>query len=140
MKYYHSYRLCSLSGHFPHYDPSSSEVAGLLLIDPANEFLFDGSQPRQTEEQDKNEPLQWEEYWYKKIVPHMWSVHLSGSLGFNRLALMVGLMPPVELPELNQLLSEEVIKRKKYLLCQPKHLSSAFDEYYFINESMAQLK
>ena len=29
---------------------------------------------------------------------------------------------------------------QKHLLCQPKHLSSAFDEYYFMNESIAQIK
>ena len=29
---------------------------------------------------------------------------------------------------------------QKHLLCQPKHLSSMFDEYYFMNDSMDQIK
>ena len=44
----------------------------------------------------------------------MRAVHLSASLGLNRLALMVGLMPPVEAPELNRILPEDIITRKVY--------------------------
>ena len=29
---------------------------------------------------------------------------------------------------------------QKHLLCHPKHLSSSFDEYYFLNETMDQIK
>lgn len=107
------------------------EVAGLVLIDPAFESLFDS---------DNAHDNKWADYWYNHTLSHMRAVHLSASLGLNRLALMVGLMPPVEDPELNRILPEDIITRKKHLLCQPKHLTSAFDEYYFINESMSQLK
>ena len=42
----------------------------------------------------------------------MQSVHLSGSLGFNRLGLMVGLMSALEVPELRKVLADDVIARK----------------------------
>lgn len=37
---------------------------------------------------------------------------MSGSLGFNRLGLMAGLMSPVELPELSNLLTDDIIAIK----------------------------
>ncbi|XP_037533069.1 uncharacterized protein si:dkey-122a22.2 [Nematolebias whitei] len=36
--------------------------------------------------------------------------------------------------------SEEVIQRQKYFLCNPAHQSSAVDEHYFMNESAAQVR
>ena len=147
-----------------------SELAGLFLIDPAPETLFDAKPEGEShpdtppEESDGQEEYStpWSQYWYRRTVPHLQSVHLSGSLGFNRLGLMLGLMSPVEIPELQRVLPSEVVTRKvrlsvevlvldgsfysypfsiqKHLLCQPKHLSSAFDEYYFMNESIAQIK
>lgn len=80
-----------------------SEVAGLVLIDPAFESLFDS---------DNAHDNKWADYWYNHTLSHMRAVHLSASLGLNRLALMVGLMPPVEDPELNRILPEDIITRK----------------------------
>ena len=42
----------------------------------------------------------------------MQSVQVSASLGFNRVGLMLGLMSPVEEPELKRLLPEEAITIK----------------------------
>ena len=75
---------------------------------------------------------------------------------------MLGLMSPVEDPKLNDMLPKEVILRKvcevpniiinscyhrsffcplqKYLMCQPKHLSAAFYEFFFTNDSMNQMR
>ena len=100
---------------------NSSEVAGLLLIDPAVESLFDiqsdssNSDSRQSdssESQTQSEGSLWAEYWYSRAVPHMQSVQMSASLGFSRIGLMLGLMTPVEEPGLQKILPEEVIIRK----------------------------
>lgn len=96
-----------------------SELAGLFLIDPAPETLFDAkpeakSHPDIPEEPDGQEEYStpWSKYWYRGTVPHLQSVHVSGSLGFNRLGLMLGLMSPVEVPELQKVLPSETITRK----------------------------
>jgi len=100
---------------------NSSEVAGLLLIDPAVESLFDiqsassDSDSRQSHNsgsQTQSEGSLWAEYWYSRAVPHMQSVQMSASLGFSRIGLMLGLMTPVEEPGLQKILPEEVITRK----------------------------
>ena len=98
-----------------------SEVAGLLLIDPAVETLFDGGQSdksredkshSQSKDQTQTQGSAWSEYWYTRVLPPMQSVQVSASLGFNRVGLMLGLMSPVEEPELKRLLPEEAITIK----------------------------
>ena len=98
-----------------------SEVAGLLLIDPAVETLFDGGQSDRSREDKSHSQSKdhtqthgsaWSEYWYTRVLPPMQSVQVSASLGFNRIGLMLGLMSPVEEPELKRLLPEEAITVK----------------------------
>ena len=98
-----------------------SEVAGLLLIDPAVESLFDGGPSdrsredkshSRSEDQAQTHGSAWSEYWYTRVLPPMQSVQVSASLGFNRIGLMLGLMSPVEEPELKRLLPEEAITIK----------------------------
>ena len=98
-----------------------SEVAGLLLIDPAVETLFDGGQSDRSREDKSHSQSKdhtqthgsaWSEYWYTRVLPPMQSVRVSASLGFNRIGLMLGLMSPVEEPELKRLLPEEAITIK----------------------------
>ena len=95
-------------------------MAGLLLIDPAFEMLFDSienhSSSSSSDSQGNAQPLTWYEYWYKRIIPHAQTVWLSAVVGFNRLSLMVGLMSPVEDPVLTKLLSKEVITRKVWFV------------------------
>ena len=108
-----------------------SEVAGLLLIDPAVESLFDiqsdssqsdssQSDSSQSDSSSESQPQFndsiWAEYWYSRAVPHMQSVQMSASLGFSRIGLMLGLMTPVEEPGLQKILPAEVITRKVGLL------------------------
>ena len=104
-----------------------SELAGILLIDPAPETLFDAGEtsrstatptdpPEDSGETSEERDTLWSHHWYRKTVPHLQSVHLSGSLGFNRLGLMVGLMSALEVPELKTVLSDDVIAIKVNLL------------------------
>ena len=98
-----------------------SEVAGLLLIDPAVESLFDGGQSddsrgdnsqSQSKDQSQTHGSAWSEYWYTQALPPMQSVQVSASLGFTRIGLMLGLTSPVEEPELRRLLPEQAIITK----------------------------
>jgi pimeloyl-ACP methyl ester carboxylesterase len=103
------------------------ELAGLLLIDPAPETIFDPDTPSSPSEPAKPSPpgtddeylateardnSPWTTHWYRKTVPHLQSLHMSGSLGFNRLGLMAGLMTPVEVPELSGVLTDDIIAIK----------------------------
>ena len=105
-----------------------SEIAGVLLIDPAPDTLFEANTPSPSPptpppssgtEQDEYLDIEtrpvaspWTRHWYQNTVPHLQSLHMSGSLGFNRLGLMAGLMSPVELPELSNLLTDDIIAIK----------------------------
>ena len=98
-----------------------SEIAGLLLIDPAVETLFDGGRSdnsrgdnsqSQSKDQTQAHGSAWSEYWYTQALPPMQSVQASASLGFTRIGLMLGLTSPVEEPELERLLPEEAITTK----------------------------
>ena len=98
-----------------------SEIAGLLLIDPAVETLLDGGQSdnsrgdnsqSQSKDQTQTHGSAWSEYWYTQALPPMQSVQVSASLGFTRIGLMLGLTSPVEEPELKRLLPEEAITTK----------------------------
>ena len=150
----------------PPYTPTGSDVAGLLLIDPLFEGLFLDEVGRRRENADSAEsdhlPKTWSDYWTNLLTPRWTGVWISAAVGFNRLSLMVGLSSPVEDPGLNDILPKDVILRKvsefflivgflvnflilskclqKYLMCQPRHLSSAFYEFHFTNESMNQMR
>ena len=89
----------------------------MFLIDPAAETLFDADPDPESRLDLNKEQVEssnefktpWSHYWYRQTVPHLQSVHVSGSLGFNRLGLMVGLMSAVEVPELQKILSDNII-------------------------------
>ena len=94
-----------------------SELAGLFLIDPAAESLFEANPyPANATREDSGDESEfntpWSQYWYRRTVPHLQSVHVSASLGFNRLGLMVGLMSALEIPELKTTLTDDVIAIK----------------------------
>ena len=105
-----------MSFSYSHTHPHS-ELAGLFLIDPAPESLFDANpSPSMAMKDSSNEEADfktpWSHYWYHGTVPHLQSVHVSGSLGFNRLGLMLGLMSALEVPELKTTLTDDVIAIK----------------------------
>ena len=104
--------VSTICTHIPY-----SELAGLFLIDPAAETLFDADPDPESHSDLNKEQVEssnefktpWSHYWYRQTVPHLQSVHVSGSLGFNRLGIMVGLMSAVEIPELQKILSDNII-------------------------------
>lgn len=97
------------------------QVSDLVLIDPIPEDIF--------------EENQWKEYWYGKLLPSLQARQFSAATGLSRMLIILGAIEPtVRGPNV----SEEVIQRQKYLLCNPAHQSSAVDEHYFLNESAAQ--
>ena len=111
-------------------------MAGLLLIDPAIESLFDYDEEEEEEEEDSSDPsydtnsnttasdkeereereerekVTWSQYWHRRVIPYFSSMQISASVGFNRISLMVGLMSSVEEPQMKQLLREEMITIK----------------------------
>ena len=105
----HVSTICTCTPH--------SELAGLFLIDPAAETLFDADPDPESHSDLNREQVEssdefktpWSHYWYRQTVPHLQSVHVSGSLGFNRLGIMVGLMSAVEIPELKKILSDNIM-------------------------------
>lgn len=100
------------------------DVVGIVLIDPLVENLFTVDNGA------------WNEYWYSLVLPSLQSMHLAAILGVSRLALLVGWLHP-PLPEDN--IAQEVMFRKKYLLCNPTHLNAAFNEHLFMNTSFSQM-
>ncbi|XP_027873637.1 uncharacterized protein LOC114144735 isoform X1 [Xiphophorus couchianus] len=99
-----------------------AQVSDLVLIDPIPEDVF---------EED-----QWKEYWYGKLLPSLQARQFSAATGLSRLLIILGAVEPMLKGEN---VSEEVIQRQKYLLSNPAHQSSAVDEHYFMNESVAQV-
>ncbi|KAI3361455.1 hypothetical protein L3Q82_013618 [Scortum barcoo] len=113
------------------------QVSDLVLIDPIPEDIF---------EED-----QWKEYCllfnmmhhledfalYGKVLPSLQARQFSAATGLSRMLIILGAIEPAITGEN---VSEEVIQRQKYLLSNPAHQSSAVDEYYFLNESAAQVK
>ena len=125
--------------HIHTHTHTCSELAGLFLIDPAPETLFDAnpmhptptSQNNERSETEKDElTTPWAHYWYHNTVPHLQSLHVSGSLGFNRLGLMLGLMSPVEVPELKKIIADDVITIKVSYVTTAAHFL-AFFEFLF---------
>lgn len=97
------------------------QVSDLVLINPIPEDIFE-------------EDL-WMEYWYGKLLPSLQAKQFSAATGLSRMLIILGAIEPTVR---GQNVSEEVIQRQKYLLCNPGHQSSAVDEHYFLNESAAQ--
>ncbi|XP_033647162.1 uncharacterized protein LOC117306770 [Asterias rubens] len=100
-------------------------VSDLVLIDPLAEGIF---------EMDNGI---WSNFWFEHLLPSFQSLQLSAAIGLSRIALLLGLM---EQPITGNVIPDTVVMRQKYLLCQPRHLSSVVDEHYFINQSLAQLR
>ncbi|XP_019711784.1 uncharacterized protein LOC109507070 [Hippocampus comes] len=98
------------------------QVTDLVLIDPIPEDIF--------------EEEQWKEYWYGKLLPSLQAKQFSAASGLSRLLIILGAIEPT----IKENVSEEIIQRQKYLLSNPAHQSSAVDEYYFMNESAAQVR
>lgn len=98
-------------------------VSDLVLIDPIPEDVF-----REDE---------WTEHWYGKLLPSLQAKQFSAATGLSRMLIILGAVePPLGGPDA----SEELLQRQKYLLCSPAHQSSAVDEHYFLNESLAQVQ
>uniref|UniRef100_A0A3B5QAQ6 Si:dkey-122a22.2 n=1 Tax=Xiphophorus maculatus TaxID=8083 RepID=A0A3B5QAQ6_XIPMA len=73
---------------------------------------------------------------YGKLLPSLQARQFSAATGLSRLLIILGAVEPMLKGEN---VSEEVIQRQKYLLSNPAHQSSAVDEHYFMNESVAQV-
>lgn len=98
-----------------------AQVSDLVLIDPIPEDLF---------EED-----QWKDYWYGKQLPSVQARQFSAATGLSRMLIILGAIEPTLTG-----VSEEVMQRQKYLLSNPAHQSSAVDEHFFLNESLAQVR
>lgn len=79
----------------------------------------------------------WTKVWFEQYVSSQQVLQFSAATGITRLALILGLM---KVPLQHKLLPENVTMRQKYLLCKPGHLSSGVDEFFFANESLAQIR
>ena len=100
-----------------------NDVESLVLINPlAEEGLFGE---------------EWTKLWYERYASSQQVLQFSAAVGITRIALIFGLMKP---PMQHKLLSSNVTMRQKHLLCKPGHLSAAVDEFFFANESLAQLR
>ena len=100
-----------------------NDVESLVLINPlAEEGLFGE---------------EWTQMWYERYASSQQVLQFSAAVGITRIALIFGLMKP---PMQHKLLSSNVTMRQKHLLCKPGHLSAAVDEFFFANESLAQLR
>ncbi|XP_028325715.1 uncharacterized protein LOC114477553 isoform X1 [Gouania willdenowi] len=99
------------------------QVSDLVLIDPIPEDIF---------EEDT-----WNKYWYGKALPSLQALQFSAATGLSRMLIILGAMETIITGED---VSEEVMQRQKYLLCNPAHQSSAVDEHYFLNKSASQVR
>lgn len=99
-----------------------NDVTSLILINPLVEGMFN----------DK-----WTNLWYERYVSSQQVLQFCAAAGFSRLALILGLM---KVPMQHKLLPSNVTLRQKHLLCKPGHLSAGVDEFFFLNESLAQMR
>ena len=74
------------------------------------ESLFDKSDQQSQGGGGEEKETPWRQYWYHDTLPHLHSVRLSAMLGYNRVALMLGLMSPLESKDLK--LPPAVVTRK----------------------------
>ncbi|XP_051575352.1 uncharacterized protein si:dkey-122a22.2 [Myxocyprinus asiaticus] len=100
-----------------------TQVSDLVLIDPIPEEVF---------EEEK-----WQQYWYSHLVPSLQMMQFSAAAGLSRLLIILGVLQPVIQGDD---ISEELLQRQKYLLCNPAHQSAAVDEHFFLNESASQVR
>ena len=75
--------------------------------------------------------------WYERYASSQQALQFSAATGITRLALIFGLM---KAPMQHKLLPENVTMRQKHLLCKPAHLSAGVEEFFFSNESLAQMR
>lgn len=99
-----------------------NDIASLVLINPPVEGMFSD---------------EWTKLWYERYVSSQQVLQFSAASGFTRMALIFGLMKP---PMQHKLLPSNVTLRQKHLLCKPGHLSAGVDEFFFLNESLAQMR
>ena len=97
-------------------------VASLVLINPLVEGMFGDD---------------WTRLWFERYVSSQQALQFSAATGSTRIALILGLM---KVPLQHKLLPSNVTIRQKYLLCKPGHLSASVDEFFFANESLAQMR
>ena len=100
----------------------ANEVSSLVLINPLVEGMF-------SEE--------WTKLWLERYVSSQQALQFSAATGFTRMALILGLM---KVPMQHKQISSNVTLRQKHLMCKPGHLSAAVDEFFFVNESLVQMK
>uniref|UniRef100_A0A8C5DDV4 Uncharacterized LOC114477553 n=1 Tax=Gouania willdenowi TaxID=441366 RepID=A0A8C5DDV4_GOUWI len=74
---------------------------------------------------------------YGKALPSLQALQFSAATGLSRMLIILGAMETIITGED---VSEEVMQRQKYLLCNPAHQSSAVDEHYFLNKSASQVR
>lgn len=71
------------------------------------------------------------------MVPKWYSYAIGSAVGLNRLLLMANIIKP----QVNsEKLNEEIVNRQKHLMSNPKHLFSVVDEFFNLNETIAQMK
>lgn len=116
--------LSALTAYF-YAQMHEQDIAGLVMINPISDDLFE------------SEDQLWSQYWFQKIIPDLQLLQFGASLGISRLAIHFGLL---EQPLREETISDVIKNRQKFLLCHPKHLSSAVDEHHFVNESIAQIR
>lgn len=99
-----------------------TDVASLVLINPLVEGMFGDD---------------WTKLWYERYVSSQQALQFSAATGLSRMALILGLM---KVSMQHKLLPLNVTTRQKYLMCTPGHLSAGVDEFFFANESLAQMR
>lgn len=111
-----------------------SEVAAVALVDPPVDALFADSG--------------WSSHWYDRVVPSVQALQLLAATGLTRLALITGLMAPPPLPTpgggggREESAEDDAVfaARQKFLMCHPRHLKTAVDEHYLMNETLVQMR
>ena len=99
-----------------------NDIVSLVLINPLVEGMFND---------------EWTKLWYERYVSSQQVLQFSAASGFTRMALIFGLMKPLMQ---HKRLPSNVTLRQKHLLCKPGHLSAGVDEFFFLNESLAQMR
>jgi len=102
------------------------DVADIVLINPIVHQLFD------------IERNIWSEFWLH-LVSRFQAMQLSAAVGLARLALLIGALDyPMSVAVGGN--TDDVVLRQKHGLCNPRHLSSVVDEFYFINDTLSQMR
>lgn len=113
---------------FAHLHPQ--DVAGLVLVDPLSESLFDDIHS------EKNGPGDnlWIEYWFGHVVPSCRLLQFAAMAGLTRIGLLTGLMTPPHMSD-----DLDVVASLKHQLCDPFHLQAVIDEHLAVNMSFQQM-